>query len=84
MLPLQGAAADIMKLAMCRVAAVLEEKFPTATMLLQVHDGWFLECYPNDADAIAQLLSDEMTNIVDLKVPLVAHVMIGKSWGEIH
>ena len=51
-------------------------------MLLQVHDELVLECYPNDADAIAQMLSDEMTNIVDLKVPLVAHVMIGKSWGD--
>ena len=44
--PVQGAAADIMKLAMCRVPAVLEEKFPTATMLLQVHDELVLECYP--------------------------------------
>jgi DNA polymerase-1 len=80
----QGAAADIMKLAMCRVSVVLKEKYPTATLLLQVHDELVLECYPDDAEAIAEMLSREMTDIVTLKVPLVAHVTIGKSWGDIH
>ena len=82
--PVQGAAADIMKLAMCKVQTVLKERFPSATMLLQVHDELVLECYPSDADAIAEMLSHEMSTVVDLKVPLVTQVMIGQSWGEIH
>ena len=82
--PVQGAAADIMKLAMCKVQVALKERFPTATMLLQVHDELVLECYPSDADAIAEMLSHEMSTVVDLKVPLVTQVMIGESWGEIH
>jgi DNA polymerase-1 len=82
--PVQGAAADIMKLAMCKVADVLKKQFPTATLLLQVHDELLLECYPNDADAIAAMLSHEMANVVELKVPLVVQVMVGDTWGEIH
>ena len=82
--PVQGAAADIMKIAMCKVAQVLTQKHPTATLLLQVHDELVLECYPNEAEDIVRLLKEEMTNVAQLSVPLVVDVMIGDTWGDIH
>lgn len=82
--PVQGAAADIMKLAMCKVANVLTQKHPTATLLLQVHDELVLECYPNEAEDIVRLLKEEMTNVAQMSVPLVVHVMTGNTWGDIH
>ena len=72
-----------MKLAMCRVSAVLKEKYPTATMLLQVHDELVLECYPDDAEAIADMLSHEMINIVTSKYHLW-HMSRLESHGEIY
>jgi DNA polymerase-1 len=82
--PVQGAAADIMKIAMCKVAQVLTQKHPTAKLLLQVHDELVLECYPNEAEDIVRLLREEMTNVAQLHVPLVVDVMIGDTWGDIH
>ncbi len=82
--PVQGTAADIMKLAMCKVADELAKKFPTATLLLQVHDELLVECYPKDAEGVATLLSKEMREVVQLSVPLEVQAMIGDTWGDIH
>jgi len=82
--PVQGAAADIMKMAMCAVYKRLQTDFPTASLLLQVHDELVIECYPTDTEGIAQLLQEEMTNVVSLSVPLVVQISAGDNWGDIH
>lgn len=80
--PIQGTAADLIKLAMIRVDAALREEFPAARLLLQVHDELIVECPEQMAEGVAALVSREMENIVQLKVPLTAEAKIGKSWYE--
>ena len=78
--PIQGTAADIIKLAMVRVAAALERAYPAAKLLLQVHDELIVECPREDAPAVAALVEAEMEQVMDLSVPLVAEAKIGESW----
>jgi DNA polymerase-1 len=78
--PIQGTAADLIKMAMIRVDRALREEFPEARLLLQVHDELIVECPEAIAEQVAQLVSREMENIADLKVPLTAEAKIGKSW----
>ena len=80
--PIQGTAADIMKLAMLRVDAALREKFPEAQLLLQVHDELIVECPEEMASEVAALVSREMESVADLNVPLIAEAKWGKSWFE--
>ena len=80
--PIQGTAADIMKLAMLRVSSTLKEKFPQAELLLQVHDELIVECPEDIAEAVAECVSREMENVVKLSVPLVAEAKWGRSWFE--
>jgi DNA polymerase I len=82
--PIQGSAADICKLAMLKIAARLPEVSPRARMILQVHDELLFECPIEDGEAVARLAKAEMENVVELKVPLVVDVGIGRSWGEAH
>ena len=78
--PIQGTAADLIKLAMIRVDKVLREEFPEAKLLLQVHDELIVECPESIAPEVAKLVSREMEGIAALKVPLTAEAKIGKSW----
>ena len=78
--PIQGTAADLIKLAMIRVDQALREEFPQAKLLLQVHDELIVECPENIAPQVAELVSREMEGIASLKVPLTAEAKIGKSW----
>ena len=80
--PIQGTAADIIKLAMIRVEAALNESFPEAELLLQVHDELIVECPAEIAEQVAQLVSREMQNVAQLNVPLTAEAKFGKSWYE--
>ena len=80
--PIQGTAADIIKLAMIRVEKALNETFPEAQLLLQVHDELIVECPENIAPQVAQLISREMQDVADLFVPLTAEAKFGKSWYE--
>ncbi len=82
--PIQGSAADLIKLAMIRVAAVLAEQHPRARMLLQVHDELLVEAPENDADAVAGVVQREMQNIFPLKVPLDASAHVGSTWDDAH
>ena len=82
--PIQGTAADIMKMAMINVAHRLHKEFPKAQLLLQVHDELVLESDTCDAQAISVLLKEEMEQVVSLCVPLVAQVAIGQNWNDIH
>ena len=80
--PIQGTAADLIKLAMIHVDAALREKFPTAKLVLQVHDELIVECPEEIAPDVAKLISSEMENVAALNVPLTAEAKIGKSWFE--
>ena len=80
--PIQGTAADLIKLAMIRVEKALNENFPEAQLLLQVHDELIVECPEAIAQQVAELVSREMQNVAQLNVPLTAEAKIGKSWYE--
>ncbi|MBE6974720.1 MAG: DNA polymerase I [Ruminococcaceae bacterium] len=80
--PIQGTAADLIKLAMIRVDEALAREYPQARLLLQVHDELIVECPEELADRVAALVSREMENVAQLNVPLTAEAKIGKSWYE--
>lgn len=80
--PIQGTAADIIKLAMIRVEKALNESFPEAKLLLQVHDELIVECPEEMAEEVAALVSREMETVANLHVPLTAEAKYGKSWYE--
>ena len=78
--PIQGTAADLIKLAMIRVDKALSESYPEAKLLLQVHDELIVECPEEVAENVAKLVSREMEQVAQLSVPLTAEAKIGKSW----
>ena len=78
--PIQGTAADLIKLAMIRVDRALAAHFPEARLLLQVHGELIVECPEEIAPQVAALVSREMEQVASLKVPLTAEAKIGKSW----
>lgn len=78
--PIQGTAADLIKLAMIRVEQTLAEQFPDAKLLLQVHDELIVECPEALAEPVAALVSSVMEKTAELTVPLIAEAKYGKSW----
>jgi DNA polymerase I len=78
--PLQGTAADIIKLAMIRIDRILESK--QAKLLLQVHDELVLEALPEEAESIAAMVKHEMETVFPLEVPLVVETGIGANWRD--
>ena len=82
--PVQGTAADIIKLAMVRVEERLRQGGYQARLILQVHDELVVECPENEQEAVARLLQDTMEHVVELKVPLVAEVSSGRDWDSAH
>ena len=80
--PIQGTAADIIKIAMNRVCKALEEQLPSAKLVMQVHDELICECDINDKDLCASILKREMEAAAELSVPLLAEVGFGKDWLE--
>jgi DNA polymerase-1 len=82
--PIQGTAADIIKLAMIRVRDRLKDSGLDARMILQVHDELILEASREDAEAAMTLLREEMEHAVALSVPLDVEAHIGESWFEAH
>ena len=81
-MPIQGTAADIMKLAMIAVWKGLRETIPEARLVLQVHDELIVECPEDQAATVAQLLTEKMEHVVSLAVPLTADAHWGKNWLE--
>ena len=81
-MPIQGTAADIMKLAMIAVWKRLKAEQPNARLVLQVHDELIVECPEEDAAAVAELLAEEMERVVSLSVPLTAEAHWGRNWLE--
>ena len=78
--PIQGTAADLIKLAMIRVDEALRREAPEAKLILQVHDELIVECPEEIAPQVAQLVSREMEQVAALNVPLTAEAKWGKSW----
>ena len=78
--PIQGTAADLIKLAMIRVETALNRNFPEAQLLLQVHDELIVECPVELAEQVAALISREMETVAQLSVPLTAEAKSGESW----
>lgn len=82
--PIQGTAADIIKLAMVRVQHRLKEEGLTGRLVLQVHDELIVECPESEGERIAVLLEEEMERVITLSVPLLAEAHVGKSWADAH
>ena len=80
--PVQGTAADIIKLAMVRVDQALRRENLRSRLILQVHDELLLECPPDEAEQAAQLLKQCMEDVITLDVPLLAEVHQGLNWAE--
>jgi DNA polymerase-1 len=80
--PLQGTAADLIKLAMVRIDAALEAGGYQSVMLLQVHDELVFECPPGEVDALRTLVKREMEGVLELKVPLVVDIGVGTNWRD--
>lgn len=80
--PIQGTAADIIKIAMIKVSRSLKDEFPTARLILQVHDELIVECDEKDAEGVCALLEREMESAADLAVRLTAEAHFGKTWLE--
>ena len=83
-MPIQGAAADIIKLAMVRVHRQLKEAALEARLIMQVHDELIVECPEAEADRVKAILVREMEGAWHLSVPLIAEAHSGKSWLECH
>ena len=82
--PIQGSAADIIKMAMIRIDAELERKLLPARMIMQVHDELVFEVEASRARDVATLVQQEMESVASLAVPLVVEVGIGANWTEAH
>ena len=83
-MPIQGTAADIIKLAMVRVRNRLAEECPEAKLVLQVHDELIVECPEETAPQVEALLKEEMEQVVDLSVPLTVEAKSARTWAEAH
>lgn len=79
--PMQGTAADIIKIAMARVSRRLEEGF-AAHMILQVHDELDFECPVDEVERLTAMVRDVMEHVVDLRVPLIAEASTGITWAD--
>lgn len=82
-MPIQGTEADLMKMAMINVDALLREKYPDTHMLLQIHDSILVECPTRDAQDVAELLKTSMEAVYKLPVTLDVDVSIGENWGQL-
>lgn len=80
--PMQGTAADIIKIAMARVSRRLEEEGFAAHMILQVHDELDFECPVNEVERLTTMVRDAMEHVVDLRVPLIAEASTGVTWAD--
>jgi DNA polymerase-1 len=82
--PIQGSAADLMKLAMIRVHRGLKQRRPSARLLLQVHDELLLECPSAEVEVVSELVRTEMEGCFPLRVPLTVSLGHGPAWFDVH
>ena len=79
-MPIQGTAADIMKMAMIDVNKKIEEKGLKSKIVLQIHDELLLEVPEEEVDKVKEMLKNSMENVIKLKVPLIAEVSTANDW----
>ena len=79
-MPLQGTAADVIKIAMIKVANKIKEKGLKSKLILQVHDELIVDTHPDEIEAIKELLQNEMQSAVKLSVPLDSEAKVGERW----
>lgn len=82
--PIQGSAADLIKVAMVRIHTALAEKKMKARMLLQVHDELVFEAPENEIEKLRELVKREMEGAIDLRVPILVDMGVGDTWAEAH
>ena len=82
-MPLQGTAADMMKLAMIQLAPKLAKLNGSAHMILQIHDELIVECDAKLQDEVAKVMKETMEGVIKLEVPTVVEIETGKDWGEL-
>lgn len=80
--PIQGTAADLIKLAMVRVDRALREAGLQAKLILQVHDELIVECPPEETEQVRAIVTGQMESVAQLSVPLVAEAKVGRTWYE--
>jgi DNA polymerase-1 len=80
--PLQGSAADLIKLAMVRIHRAIRDRGLAGRMLLQVHDELVFEAPPDEVETMTQLVREHMENVATLRVPLVVDIGVGPNWLE--
>ena len=81
--PIQGTAADLIKIAMIHVQDRLEEERLASKLMLQVHDELILEVPPNEMERVKELVRDEMAGAMELKVPLIVDLKVGGNWFDV-
>ena len=81
--PLQGTAADLIKLAMLRIDQALRDRKLKSQMTLQVHDELLFDVVPEESDELQQLVKHEMEHVGEFSVPIIAEVGIGQNWRDI-
>ena len=82
--PMQGTAADIIKIAMARVQRRLDAEGFRARMIVQVHDELDFDCPRDEAKALGEMVREEMSGVVSLRVPLVVSCEVGDTWADAH
>ena len=82
--PMQGTAADLIKLAMVKVQQALDAHQPAIKMILQVHDELVFELPESEVDWLRHEIPRLMASVADLRVPLLAEVGVGRNWDEAH
>jgi len=82
-MPIQGTAADIIKMAMIKIHRDLPKVSPRSKIILQVHDELVFEAPEKDLEKVAKFVKDAMEKIIKLKVPVIAEMKVGPSWGKL-
>jgi DNA polymerase-1 len=82
--PVQGSAADMIKLAMIRLHQLLSKQKLKSKMIMQVHDELVFECPINEKQEVEALVKKEMENVWTMQVPMIVHSEWGKNWDEAH
>ena len=82
--PIQGSAADIIKMAMICIHKAIKEKNYKSRMIIQVHDELVFDVYKPELQAITEMVKDAMQNAVKLKIPLLVDLDTGNNWLEAH
>ena len=82
-MPIQGSAADVIKIAMINISKKIKEKNITSKMIIQVHDELIFEVPEEEILIMENLLNEIMPQALDLKVPLSIAISYGKTWGDL-